>query len=70
MATLVIRIGRSRLWLKDPHQVHSIIAAAICDCRKDHPEHAIDPEETKQIARCIVEALSDAGLRIAPVDKG
>jgi uncharacterized protein (DUF849 family) len=54
--------------LADPHQVNSIIATAICDCRKDHPEHPIDPAEAKQIAKTIVEALLDAGLQIAPVD--
>jgi hypothetical protein len=52
--------------LTDPHQVNSIIATAICDCRRDH-EHPIDPAEAKQIAKCIVEALTDAGLEIAPV---
>jgi hypothetical protein len=40
----------------DQHQVNSIIATAIYDCRKDHPD-CIDPEEAKQIAKCIVEAL-------------
>jgi len=29
----------------------------------------IDPGEAKQIAKCIVEALLDAGLQIAPLDK-
>jgi hypothetical protein len=52
--------------LADPHQVNSIIATAICDCRKDRPDDQIDPEEAKQIAKCIVEALSNAGLRIMP----
>jgi hypothetical protein len=49
----------------DQHQVNSIIATAICDCRKDHPD-PIAPEEAKQIAKCIVEALTDAGLEIVP----
>ena len=48
----------------DTHQVNSIIATAICDCRKDHPDGAINAEEAKQIAKCIVEALTDAGLKI------
>jgi hypothetical protein len=52
--------------LADPHQVNSIIATAICDCRKDHPDNRIDPAEAKQIAKCIVEALSNAGLSIVP----
>jgi hypothetical protein len=52
--------------MTDPHQVNTIIATAICDCRKSHPELQIDPEEAKQIAKCIVAALTDAGLNIAP----
>jgi hypothetical protein len=54
--------------MADPHQVISIMATAICDARKD-PDHRMDPEEAKQIAKCIVEALSDAGLQIVPVSK-
>lgn len=55
--------------MTDQHQVNSIIATAICDCRKDHPDQAANGEEAKQIAKCIVEALSDAGLEIVPVGK-
>ena len=55
--------------LADPHQAISIIATALCDARKDHPDHAMSPEEAKQTAKCIVEALSDAGLQITPVRK-
>jgi hypothetical protein len=55
--------------LPDPHQVYSIISADICDRREGHPEGGIDPEEAKQIAKCIVEATSDAGLRIVPNEK-
>jgi hypothetical protein len=29
----------------------------------------MDVEEAKQIAKCIVEALADAGLEIVPVSK-
>jgi hypothetical protein len=50
--------------MADPHQVSAIIATAICDCRKDHPQDGIHPEEAKQIAKCIVEALKDAGFEI------
>ena len=50
----------------DQHQVNSIIATAIFDCRKDHPDR-MDPEATKQIAKCIIEALTDAGLKIVPI---
>jgi hypothetical protein len=50
----------------DEHQVNSIIATAICDCRKDHPAQRMDPEEAKQMAKCIIEALTDAGLEIMP----
>ena len=41
----------------------------ICDARKDHPDQRMDPEEAIQIAKCIVEALTDAGLQIGPISK-
>jgi hypothetical protein len=50
--------------LTDHHQVNSIIATAICECCKERPERAIDPEEAKQIAKCIMESLANAGLAI------
>ena len=52
--------------MADPHQVNAIIAAAICDCWKDTPDSEIKAEEAKQMAKHIVEALHDAGLRISP----
>ncbi|MGB8609480.1 hypothetical protein [Bradyrhizobium sp.] len=55
--------------MADQHLVNTLIATAIGDCHKDHPDHKIDPEEAKQIAKCIVEALADAGLQITPVNK-
>jgi hypothetical protein len=55
--------------MTDQHQVNSIIATAICDCRRDHPDQAANAEEAKQVAKCIVEALTDAGLQIVPIDK-
>jgi hypothetical protein len=48
--------------MADPHQVITIIA------RKNHPDR-MDPQEAKQIAKCIVEALTDAGLQIVPISK-
>jgi hypothetical protein len=53
----------------DQHQVNSIIATAICDARKNHPDGRMDPEEAKQIAKCIIEALTDAGVEIVPAGK-
>jgi hypothetical protein len=53
--------------MADQHQVNSIIATAICDCRKGDPEGGVDPQEAKQIAKCIIEALTAAGLQIVPV---
>ena len=50
----------------DPHQVNIIIGTAICDAGRDHPDRRMDPEEAKQIAKCIVEALADAGLISCP----
>ncbi len=53
--------------MSDEHQVNSIIATAIYDARKDQPEGKIDPQEAKHVAKCIIEALSEAGLQIVPV---
>lgn len=50
--------------MTDQHQANGIIATAICECRKGHPQGGIKPEEAKQIAKCILQALSDAGLQI------
>ena len=50
--------------MADQHQVNAIIAAAISECSKAHPEQAIGSEEAKQMAKCIIEALTDAGLEI------
>jgi hypothetical protein len=55
--------------LADPHQVNAIIATAICDCRKDGRDNEIHAEQAKQMAKCIVEALFDAGLQIVPAKK-
>ena len=54
-------------FVTDEHQVNSIIAAAICEAQKDHPIHQMDPEQAKQIAKCITEALTGAGLQIVPL---
>jgi hypothetical protein len=59
---------RSTSQLADEHQVNSIIATAICECFRQHPEQNLDPEEAKQMAKCVVEALSDAGLQISVRD--
>jgi hypothetical protein len=48
----------------DQHQVNSIIASAICECFKEHPERSIGFEDAKQMAKCVVEALADVGLEI------
>ena len=61
--------SRMESFMSDEHQVNTIIATVICDARKDHPDGRIDPEEAKQIAKCIIEALTSAGLQIAPVIK-
>jgi hypothetical protein len=55
--------------MADPHQVMSIMATAICDARKDPPDHRLDPEEAKQLAKCIIEALTDAGFKIVPASE-
>jgi hypothetical protein len=52
--------------MDDPHQVMTIIATAICDARNASVGKSVDPEEAKQIAKCICEALSDAGFQVVP----
>ena len=55
--------------MTDEHQTNAIIATALLDSFKDHPQHALDPEEAKMIAKRIVAALEDAGLQITIVDR-
>jgi hypothetical protein len=50
--------------LADPHQVNSLIASAICECRKHDSQSQIGPEEAKTMAKCILQNLSDAGFEI------
>jgi hypothetical protein len=52
----------------DEHQTNTIIATAILDSFRDHPDQRLDPEEAKIIAKRIIVALEDAGLQITPVD--
>jgi hypothetical protein len=52
--------------MADPHQVNTIIATAICDCWNDDA-HPFNPETAKQMAKCILAALEDAGLEVAPL---
>lgn len=49
--------------MDDHHQVNSIIAVAICEC-SGASEYRIAPEQAKQMAKCIITALNDAGLQI------
>ena len=55
--------------LADGHQVNSLIASAIHGCRKDHPVSAINPEEAKTIAKCVIQHLTDAGFQITLTKK-
>jgi hypothetical protein len=58
-----------KVQMDDPHQVMTIIATAISDARNATDGRPLDPEEAKQIAKCICEALSDAGLQIVLADR-
>ena len=55
--------------MADEHQTNAIIATAILDSVRDHPDHTIDPEEAKAIAKRILEVLTDAGLEITLFDQ-
>ena len=50
----------------DQHQVISIIATAVSECLNESPDEKIGLEEAKQIAKCVIEALTEAGLEIGP----
>ena len=54
--------------MTDLHQINSIIASAIRGCLAHDPEKGIEPEQAKQIAKCVLEAVADAGLQIVPND--
>ena len=54
--------------MADEHHLYALVAKAIFDSRKD-TENQISPEEAKQISKCIIDALADAGLQISPVRK-
>ena len=55
--------------MSDEHQTNAIIATALLESLGNHPHHKLDPEEAKIIAKRIVAALQDAGLRISPIDQ-
>ncbi len=52
--------------MDDPHQVNAIVATAIRDFFKDHPERSIDVEDAKLLGKQIVAALNAAGLQVSP----
>ncbi len=52
--------------MDDPHQVNTIVATAIRDFFKDHPERSLDVEEAKLLAKHVVAALNDSGLDVTP----
>jgi len=54
--------------LDDPHQVTALIATAICDWWKEQSDQPLSPEAAKHLAKCIIEALSDASLQISAAD--
>jgi hypothetical protein len=53
--------------MDDPHQVNTIIATAISDFFKGHPDAQCGIEEAKLLGKQIVEALNEAGLQIIPL---
>jgi hypothetical protein len=53
--------------MTDPHQIYSIISTAIVSCKREI-EDDIDVEKAKHMAKCIVTALTDAGLDIVLKD--
>lgn len=54
--------------MDDPHQVNTMMAAAICDFFKGRTNVKIGTEEAKILAKQIVEALNGAGLQVVAID--
>ena len=50
--------------MDDPHQINSLIAGTICDCVKEGTKLQVDPDEAKHLAKCILMAITAAGLQI------
>ena len=55
--------------MADEHLTNAIIATALLDSFSDHPQHSLDPEEAKMIAKRILAALEDAGLQVTLADE-
>jgi hypothetical protein len=51
----------------DPHQVNSIISTAILSCKLENDDD-MDVEKAKHMAKCVLAALTDAGLEIVLKD--
>jgi histidinol-phosphate/aromatic aminotransferase/cobyric acid decarboxylase-like protein len=54
--------------MTDPHQINSIISAAILSCKADTDDQEMDVEKAKHMAKRIVAALTEAGLDIVLKD--
>ena len=54
--------------MADEHLTNAIIATALLDSFRDHPDQ-LDPEEAKIIAKRILAAFADAGLQVTLVDQ-
>jgi len=55
-------------FMTDEHQTNAVVATVLIESFKDHPDHKLDPEEAKLIAKRILEALKDAGFQVTVVD--
>ena len=55
--------------MADEHQTNVVIATAIIESLKDHPDYEPDPEEAKIVAKRILAALEDAGFQITLVNQ-
>jgi len=55
--------------MDDPHQLNTILAAAICQFFKDHAVGPIGIEEAKLLGKEIVAALESAGLQVTSIDQ-
>ena len=62
-------MNKTVVTMADEQQTNAIIATAILDSVRDHPDRAIVPEDAKVMAKCILDALTDAGLETTLVDQ-
>ena len=55
--------------MDDPHQLNTILTAAICQFFKDRPAGPIGIEEAKLLGKEVVAVLDSAGLQVTSINQ-